>query len=230
MLTDVYCLPGTMCDQRLWETTQQALGTSMSLRHVAIPMEHSIELILAELASVLPKGPINLLGFSMGGYLACAFALTYPERINRLMVLSNTASGLLDSERQQREVALNWVAKQGYNGIPRKKAIAMLSPSNQAKTALLECILAMDKTLGEAVFIQQLKSSLDRPNLLPKLEKTKFPLGFIVGRDDVLLSNDTIEVMKTSDQITLQVVEACGHMVPLEQPALLADSLRNFYR
>ena len=94
VLTEVYCLPGTMCDQRLWDTTQQALGSHIALRHVAIPSEDSCVNGRSPRA-VLPTTPINLLGFSMGGYIACAFALAYPERINRLMVLSNTASGLL---------------------------------------------------------------------------------------------------------------------------------------
>lgn len=230
MLTEVYCLPGTMCDQRLWDTTQQALGSHIALRHVAIPSEDSIKLMVAALAQVLPTTPINLLGFSMGGYIACAFALAYPERINRLMVLSNTASGLLESERQQREIALNWVAKQGYHGIPRKKALAMLSPVNQGNSELIGCILAMDEALGEAVFIQQLKSSLQRPELLTELEHVGFALCFLVGTDDVLLSGAVLDKMQSCERYALQKIDHCGHMVPLEQPAWLAQQMLAFYK
>lgn len=229
MLTNIYCLPGTMCDERLWGFTQQAVGESLVLRHISIPMEDSIEAIVNGLAEILPEGPISLLGFSMGGYLACAFALKYPERIQRLMVLSNTANGLLETERQQREIALNWVTKQGYNGIPKKKAAAMLGSSNKEKDDLVDIIFAMDKALGEAVFIQQLKSSLDRPDLLLMLQDVKFSLCFTVGSDDALLSKAVLEDMRGSKRFDVKTVGECGHMLPLEQPELLAEMLKEFY-
>ena len=229
MRKEIYCLPGTMCDERLWSYTQQAVDGSLVLQHVPIPMEETIEAIIDALAEILPTEPIHLLGFSMGGYLACAFALKYPDRVNRLMVLSNTASGLLEIERQQREIALNWVLKQGYKGIPKKKAAAMLGQSNKANNELVDIIFAMDKALGEAVFMQQLKSSLVRPDLLPMLEKARFPLFFAVGSDDPLLSSVVLEKMKGSKHFDVQTVEECGHMLPLEQPILLADLLKAFY-
>jgi pimeloyl-ACP methyl ester carboxylesterase len=129
-----------MCDERLWHYTQKALGESIILKHVSIPMEETIETIVDALAVILPEHPINLLGFSMGGYLACAFAVKYPERVNGLIVVSNTATSLLDSERQQREIALNSVTKQGYGGIPKKKAIIMLGQANKVREELVECI------------------------------------------------------------------------------------------
>jgi pimeloyl-ACP methyl ester carboxylesterase len=218
-----------MCDERLWGFTQQAVGESLVLRHISIPMEDSIEAIVNGLAEILPEGPISLLGFSMGGYLACAFALKYPERIQRLMVLSNTANGLLETERQQREIALNWVTKQGYNGIPKKKAAAMLGSSNKEKDDLVDIIFAMDKALGEAVFIQQLKSSLDRPDLLLMLQDVKFSLCFTVGSDDALLSKAVLEDMRGSKRFDVKTVGECGHMLPLEQPELLAEMLKEFY-
>lgn len=218
-----------MCDERLWEFTQQELGLSFSLHHVAIPMKDTIESIIDALAVVLPAEPINLLGFSMGGYLACAFALKYPERVKRLMVLSNTASGLLETERQQREIALNWVRKQGYKGIPKKKAFAMLGLSHKSRVELVDIIVAMDSALGEAVFIQQLKSSLIRPDLLLKLKKASFSLSFVVGKEDALLSKAVIEDMQNVKQFNVKTLNQCGHMLPLEQPAILAELLKDFY-
>ncbi|WP_392384146.1 alpha/beta fold hydrolase [Marinomonas primoryensis] len=230
MLANVYCLPGTMCDERLWDYTQQALGESIILKHVYIPMEETIETIVDALAVILPEHPINLLGFSMGGYLACAFAVKYPERVNGLIVVSNTATSLLDSERQQREIALNWVTKQGYGGIPKKKVIIMLGQANKVREELVECIQSMDKRLGGTIFIQQLKSSLVRPNLLPRLEKTAFPLCFAIGSDDALLSNAVLDKMKDSERFNVHVVDECGHMLPMEQPTWLAALIKRFFK
>ncbi|MBA3938551.1 MAG: alpha/beta fold hydrolase, partial [Planctomycetes bacterium] len=47
---------------------------------------------VAELAARLPAdGPVDLLGYSMGGRLALALALTAPQRIRRLVLVSSNA-------------------------------------------------------------------------------------------------------------------------------------------
>ena len=225
---EIYCLPGTMCDHRLWGFTQKALGRFATLHHIVLPMEDTLESMVDALAKILPDKPIGLLGFSMGGYLASRFAVKYPERINRLMVLSNTATGLLNSERKQREVALNWVSTQGYRGIPRKKAMAMLGAHNQSNEVLVRLIQDMDKALGEPVLVQQLKSSLDRPDVLSNLDKVRFPVCFALGQEDGLVSKEAIDQIKNTAGIEVRMA-ACGHMLPLEQPDWLANLITEFY-
>ena len=226
---EIYCLPGTMCDHRLWGFTQQALDRSITLQHIAIPMEDSLESIVDALAKSLPDQQIDLLGFSMGGYLASRFSVKYPERINRLLVLSNMATALLDSERKQREVALNWVATQGYRGIPRKKAVAMLGDDNKTNEVLISLIQDMDNALGEEVLIQQLKSSLDRPDVLSDLHAIAFPLCFALGQDDGLMSKAAIDRIVSMANNEVRTA-ACGHMLPLEQPEWLASLITEFYQ
>ena len=80
----------------------------------------------------------------------------------------------------------------------------MLSPVNQGNSELIGCILAMDEALGEAVFIQQLKSSLQRPELLTELEHVGFALCFLVGTDDVLLSGAVLDKMQSCERYALQ--------------------------
>lgn len=228
-MIEIYCLPGTMCDQRLWDSTQAALGQNVVLRPIAIPMEDSIELIVRVLADVLPQQSIYLLGFSMGGYVAGAFASQYPQRVRRLMVVSNTSTGLLAAERRQREVALDWVQKQGYRGLPRKKAQAMLGDNHKSNELILGIMKSMDKALGERILIQQLKSSLDRPDLLSYLEQTHLPICFAVGKEDVLMPTSALERIESNEHFDLNTAEQCGHMLPLEQPIWLSALIHRFY-
>lgn len=84
-MKDIYCLPGTMCDEGLWQFTQPLLG-DVNLKHVVLPEVDTLDGIVEALSLLLPNEPIHLLGFSMGGYLASAFALKYPERIKQLQM------------------------------------------------------------------------------------------------------------------------------------------------
>lgn len=228
-LKQIYCLPGTMCDERLWQLVRPLLG-DITLHHIVLPMEDSLERMVAALAELLPDEPINLLGFSMGGYLASAFAVKYPSRVTQLMVASNAAMGLMENEIAQRKQALNWVLKQGYKGIPKKKAIAMLGERNKKSDFLLHLIQEMDASLGEAVLIQQLSCSLERPILWPQLGNLEVDCCFCLGDEDILLSANTHALLNRYSHVSCHSVKHCGHMIPLEQPVWFAQKIQAFFR
>ncbi|MGB5997101.1 MAG: alpha/beta fold hydrolase [Marinomonas sp.] len=227
-MKNVYCLPGTMCDERLWQLTQPLLN-DIKLQPISLPMEDSIDGIVSALAALLPDEPICLLGFSMGGYLASAFAVKYPARIKQLMVVSNAAMGLMENEIAQRKQALNWVLKQGYHGIPKKKAIAMLGERNKKSDFLIELIQSMDASLGESVLVQQLSSSLERPTLWPALSTLPIDCCFCTGEEDVLLPDDICEQLQHYSNVSCHSVKHCGHMIPLEQPVWFAQKIQAFF-
>ncbi|WP_394181537.1 alpha/beta fold hydrolase [Marinomonas posidonica] len=225
-MTEIHCLPGTMCDDRLWQQVSRYLDQSTVLNHQAIPFENSLDEMVACLLKRLPDSPVNLLGFSMGAYIAAALTVKHPHRIKRLMLVSNLATGLPEAERQQRLVALNWVAKQGYSGIPRKKAQSMLAASARDKEDLIALIQAMDGALGEASFVQQLTASLERPDLIALLKELTIPIHVLAGTEDGLLSVSDRQRFKDSQAAEWFDIHACGHMVPIEQPQLFAKYVR----
>ncbi|KZN15476.1 alpha/beta hydrolase [Marinomonas sp. TW1] len=215
-----------MCDDRLWQQASRYLDQSTVLTHQAIPLENSLDDMVACLLTRLPESPVNLLGFSMGAYLAAALTVKHPHRVKRLMLVSNLATGLPEAERQQRRVALNWVAKQGYSGIPRKKAQSMLGLSCQNNEHLIALIQAMDETLGEASLVQQLTASLERPDLIALLKELTIPVHVLVGTEDGLLSASDRQRFKDSQTAEWVDIDDCGHMIPIEQPPLFAKYVR----
>lgn len=227
-LNQIYCLPGTMCNEKLWQLMVPRLE-GITLQHTVLPLEDNIEAILMALCDIFPMEPFDLLGFSMGGYLATAFAIKYPERVRRLMVVSNIGTGLIDSERKQRIQALDWVKRRGYNGLPRKKAETMLGQYNRKKESLIQLMQDMDRDLGEKVFIQQLVSTLDRPCLLNEVKALTCPVSYCIGSEDKLIPEEEVESIADCLNCTLDVVPECGHMLPIEQPLWLAQKIKDFF-
>ena len=218
-----------MCDERLWQFIAPLLG-EFALQHIVLPMEDTIDAIVESLSQSLPDEPINLLGFSMGGYLASAFSVKYPARIKQLMVISNTATGLREREIIQRKQALNWVRQYGYKGIPNKKALAMIGEQNKKSDCLLQVIRDMDAHLGEAVLVQQLSSSLERPSLLSALEQLAIEVCFCLGDEDSVLSPEVFNSLRSHHHFRYFSAKHCGHMVPLEQPVWCAQHISMFFR
>lgn len=232
MKTKIYFLPGTICDARLWlelwaELTE--LDNCYELIHLSIPVENSIDEIVQALADQLPKGKINLLGFSQGGYLASAFACQYPERINTLINLSNAPNKLPDEEVAIREKIVLWIMAQGYSGITLTRIKTFLHVNNHSKAHIIDRIKQMDSHFGQEGLLHQLKSTTIRKNLLPQLATTKIPMLFCYGDSDLLVNKTIVAKLSSANSYIKQYQFLnCGHMLPLEQPSQLALTLVNF--
>lgn len=229
-MIEVYCLPGTMCDERLWQQVEHYLPADIRLIHITYPIEADLEVLLRKLMQKLPQTPFHILGFSLGGYLVSELARLIPERLASVTIVSNVAAGLPDEERQQRLQALNWVERVGYKGIPTKKAAAMLSPKSADVEVLVQRIKDMDSALGEDAFLAQLRATLDRRDNYEVIEKSPCRWMVLFGIYDQFINPDALHRVKGLANVCTHSIADCGHMLPLEQPKWMASRLQKFLR
>ena len=82
-------------------------------RHAGVvaPWRFTVEAVAADILRYVTRGPVDLVGYSMGGRLALDFAVTYPHRVRRL-VLESASPGLeTDEERARRRADDEELAK-----------------------------------------------------------------------------------------------------------------------
>ncbi len=81
MKKNLYFIPGTMCDLRLWSAMIDELNclhpNEFQYHFLNISKQTSIDEIIDDINKQLPDEKIILIGFSLGGYLASAFAVKY---------------------------------------------------------------------------------------------------------------------------------------------------------
>ncbi len=235
MAKAIYLLPGTMCDSRLWQSFANELevlsNVSYRFHYLTIANLATIDEIVDDIYHQLPKEKLTLVGFSLGGYLASAFAVKYPELIERLIIVSNLPRELPQAEIDERTRTVNWIKRHGYRGIPRKRILPLLDVSAQQNKAIIELIIDMDKMLGQSVLTHQLLATTKRQNLVDSLIALPLNKYFIVGENDNLVDVSFLRKMATVDQrMQLRVLENTGHMLPLEQPTLLAQAFVNWLK
>lgn len=240
MKTPIYFLPGTMCTEQVWHACWQWLPAHFDCQFLAIPDEPDIPSIVQTLAAQLPKQPIHLVGFSLGGYIASAYAVRYQTNVKSLTVVSNTPCALPEHEILQRQKTLDWLASNSYNGMPISKIRKLLATENHSNQAIIDLIKQMDAELGQSVLINQLSATTARQNLADSLFNAEFATQLIYGEQDSLLNISWLTDIKQrlssqpkssqSNQISLLPVSPSGHMLPLELPKLLANVLSHSLR
>ncbi|XPF93705.1 alpha/beta fold hydrolase [Colwellia sp. RE-S-Sl-9] len=231
----IYFISGTMCDERLWTNAWKSLSTllpaSTEFIHLPIPSLKTIDEITEHLSQPISDSSY-LVGFSLGGYLASNIALKHPDKIAKLLLVSNMSSALPEKEKKERARTIQWIKSNGYSGIPDKRIHHLLHPSAHTNELIKQTIRAMDQTLGKNVLLHQLDVTTQRKNLLPELFKLNCPIKFCVGDSDCLVKLSRIE--KQIDEAitqnkTLKILKNTGHMLPLEQPQLLAHTISEWF-
>ncbi|WOH36369.1 alpha/beta hydrolase [Thalassotalea fonticola] len=223
MREKLHLIPGTMCNEQLWSLLIPYLHSSFELIYLDIPREKSFDEIAEHYNNILGSEKLNLIGFSLGGYIATYFSLKYPERINKLFIISNSPTSLPSDELQQRDDILKWVNKYGYKGIGRNKVVNLFDVINQTDE-LVDLVLNMDKELGEEEFVSQYQYTSQRADLSLALSQAPFKTHFYYSECDRLVNAPLFnELRDCSANLSVICTSGSGHMLPLEKPQELAD-------
>ena len=225
-------LPGTMCDRRVWAPVRALLEPRFSTTYVATETRATRAGMLELIDSAARAGgPLHLVAFSMGGYLALDYALNHPGRVASLVTVASSAFGLTEREAAERVRALELLEKHEYRGISPARINQFVHPTRQSDPAIVDVIRAMDRDLGKEVLVNQLRETSTRASLGPRLGELAIPALFIGAEADPFVSWESIQRMA---QLTpgAQMVRAdgAGHMIPLEQPDWLAGRIAAFHR
>ncbi|UAA37759.1 alpha/beta hydrolase [Paraneptunicella aestuarii] len=229
-------VPGTMCDERLWQPVAELLQPDYASHHVAIERCSS----RAEMMDTVAKGVelvsqqgggegANLIGFSMGGYLSLSYALQHPEKIQRLVLASISANPLPEHEMTMRRKSLEWLKDHRYGGIARARLQQFVHPSRMFDSRLINTIKAMDNELGHDVLETQVRETSEREPLMSRLNELTCPVLILGAENDGLVSVEDLESMAQAfPDAQLHVIPESGHMLPLEHPHEVADIIRDF--
>jgi pimeloyl-ACP methyl ester carboxylesterase len=231
MAQNLAFLPGTMCDQRVWAPVRARLEPRFSTTYVATETRPTragmLELIHSAAAT---GGPLHLVAFSMGGYLALEYALTHPGQVASLITVASSAFGLTAREAAERVRALELLEKHDYRGISPARINQFVHPSRRSDPAIVDVIRAMDRDLGKAVLVNQLRETSTRASLAPRLGELAIPTLFIGADADPFVSWDSFEQMAAlTPGAQIAKAEGAGHMIPLEQPDWLAGRIAAFH-
>ncbi len=228
----IYLIPGLMTDERLWSRIKPLLENEYELIHIPIPHTEDFD----EIIDILDKQfsndseeKVNLLGFSLGGYIASYYAITYPNRLNRLLMVAATPGSSSEAEIERRKEKFTVIEKEGFKGLSYDKAKSLVEKKNKDDSELIKIIQDMFIDLGKERFITQLTSTFYRKDLFADLVNLDLPIWFYYSEDDRLLSPNALDRLLNNEH-NMKLVSRVGtsHNIPLEVPDLLSDVIKDW--
>lgn len=222
-MTPLVLVPGYMLDETLWDDVLPLLGMQRPVVHSSLREGATVDEMARHILAACPPH-FALAGFSMGGYIAREIARLAPQRVQSLILIATSGRPDSQSTREQRaKAALNTPAGP-FRGLSKGAIVTSLHPDSAGNEALIARVRAMGERLGREVFLRQ--SLLERGDM-DRLGEISCPTLLIAAAQDQLRSPVQAEELRDGiPGARLEVIERSGHLIPLEQPAALAQLMR----
>jgi pimeloyl-ACP methyl ester carboxylesterase len=159
-------------------------------------------------------GELVLVGASMGGYCALAFARRAPERVRALLLVGARPDADSDERRAGRADTIHLIRTEGPDGLWRAMVPKILSDEAQADPSLLH--RDADDLVGAVEAIRDREDSTDVARSFAGR------VQFVVGEFDPYVS------AKELQGFDVREVTGVGHIVNLERPDQFNEILGEF--
>jgi pimeloyl-ACP methyl ester carboxylesterase len=177
---------------------------------------------IAALQDTLHIQRTAIVGHSMGGYIALAFAHAYPERVCGLGLVATSIFADLPERKLSRYETAAEIEKQGV-GILADTFPEKLTGNPALRPALRDIILRQS-TQGVA---ESLRAMAERPDSSKLLESFDFPTILVHGTADMMIPVErAVEAHALAEKICLIEIEGVGHMPMMEAPQETAEALK----
>jgi pimeloyl-ACP methyl ester carboxylesterase len=229
-LPTLVLLPGLACDDTVWQAQWPVLQGHARCWVPPPAVHHTIGAMAEAVLRDAPAERFALAGHSLGGRIALEVLRRAPQRVLRLALLDTgthprPAGATGEAERAQRMDLVDLARREGMRAMGLRWSPPMLHPS-RVGTPVHDAVLAMIEAQSVERFAAQQQALLDRPDAAPLLPGIGCPTLVLCGREDSWSPPARHEEMAACiPGARLVLVDDCGHMCTMEQPAVLTGAL-----
>ena len=233
--TPLLLLHGYPLDHHLWDDVAPLLEDTFELilpdlrgfgESTIVDSPFTMDDYASDIAGLLDQLGIQktaIVGHSMGGYVALAFARLYPERVSGLGLVSSQVLADPPDRKEGRYKSAADVSDKGIGGV-----VETMTPKFTSDEPLQAFARETMERQQPAAFIGSLKAMAERMDSTPLLSSFKFPVVIIHGEADALIPIDRArEVKKAIPHAHLVELNGAGHMPMMEAKEETAIALKH---
>lgn len=223
-------IPGMFNTGAVWDPVRAHLGTQLDVRVADVTTQSSIAAMAEDAWALVDdldgQTPLVVAGFSMGGYVAIELLARHGPRVQAVALIDSSAQVETAESaigRDKTIAALERNLERTVSGI----IPFSLHPQHHARADLVDGMRSMMLAVGAETAIRQTRAIAARADHRAMLARLRIPAAIVCGRADKVtppaLSEDLAALIPGA---RLTWLEQAGHQTPLEQPAAVADALR----
>lgn len=239
----VVLLHGFLGSKAIWQQTAGELSRSYRVICIDLPghgdtpcigYAHSMEMMARCVKAVMNQLRLKryvIVGHSMGGYVALAFADLFPDCLRGLCLFHSTAYPDSEEKKADRLRAIQ-LAKSNKT-IYTKTTIRNLFAARNLKYLSAEIAFAnrIARSTGKPGIVAALHGMRDRPGRDIILGMVNYPVMMVIGEhDNILPAAVLLEQSQLIRDKTVLYLEHDGHFGFLESPRASTKALRSFLR
>lgn len=222
----VVLVSSQLLTDELWTPLIAALGGAYDFRIA----DHTRDDTMAGMARrLLDDAPVrfDLVAHGMGGFVAFEVMRQDPARVRSLALINTLASSDGPAQTERRLGYIRLVEKGDFAGVVDERVPILLHPERREEPALLDAVRRMALDTGAETFLRQQRAIMARPDSRPGLAAIRCPVLLVWGRQDGITTEaHQVEMLAALPDARLETIEACGHLVTLEQPEAAARILQ----
>ena len=236
---DLVILHSLLTDKRAFDSVKDTLAAKWRVTLLNLPGYHGCSTVEAGLSNYVAwielalerfqvTREFDLLGNGFGGTLALGYAISYPDRIRRL-VASDAAAVFPESGREAFRNMRALVENRGMAELADIASNRVLSPKfREANPEAYLAIADMIAGLDPVAFVAA-TTLLENIDLRPGLSMLDVPTLVICGDSDQATPPE-LNVMVAEELPNARYLELkdCGHCPPIEKPTRFVNALCTF--
>jgi len=193
----------------------------------------AIKLILDDEIKISPdkqKGGFALIGHSMGGYIALAFAEKYPQYLKQLGLLHSTAFEDTKEKKDVRRKSIEFIKAKSAFDFLKNTIPGLFGKSFASKnTEKISTLVNQAKEFSEAALIQYYEAMIARPDRTAVLKSFDGTILFIVGEQDTAIPlQSSLQQCYLPLRSYVHILNQSAHMGMWEEEEKVNNVLLNF--
>jgi pimeloyl-ACP methyl ester carboxylesterase len=223
-------LHGFAEDGRIWDGQVEYLKKDHPLlvpdlpgsgRSSPLPGPISMEELADAVKSILDAEGIRqtvLIGHSMGGYIALAFAAKYPERLRAFGLFHSTAYADSEEKKAARRKGIEFIRRSGSAPFIRQSIPNLFSEGSRSRhPGMVADLVSRYSDLNPDSLIHYYQAMIDRPDRTESLKRSAAPVLFIIGEQDNAVPIESIlPQTHLPPSADIHILTNAGHMGMLE--------------
>jgi pimeloyl-ACP methyl ester carboxylesterase len=200
-------------------------GQSFDIERLADDAAHVIETLDIKRASVM--------GWSMGGFIAQAFAVKYTDRVDKLVLLSTDPGGI-EADLASPTYGLNSVTRPAHLTSKLGVYLFLLFPNDVAESFYRQFgdIVAAARAQVSVELLNRQAAAMDawhRNGMTSKLRELRVPVLIATGTEDIVIpASNALKLVNAIPGAWLAQFPHGGHAFIAQLPRALADLINSF--